>query len=526
MRLAVVLAFAAYLACGVAIHGDYGLSWDEGISRQLGKRTYEFVAARASGQNVSWAGLSAGVVAEYGPFFETVLYAGERALGIDDIADSFRWRHLATFVAFWLGSLAFYALVRMRTDDRLLALTATAIFVMTPRLFAHSFYNSKDSVLAAVFAAATFTMLRFVRNRSMPNAFAHAFVCAVAVGIRVAGFLLPAVTVVALGLQLMAERRDGASRRGSFTAAGIHAVAFAAFVMLFWPSMWDHPVEVLTRAFSSAVAPKQALQSAANHSTLYLGSFVEVTALPWHYLPVWIAISVPPLTLALFATGLAAGTRDLLARSWLEWDNIQTIVFLLLFFVPVAGVIVLRPALYDDWRHLYFVYPGFAAIAATGLYAVKRIAPAVAHAVGLLAIAHGAWVLVHLHPYQNVYFNVLAGSDVEGRFELDYWGLSYREGLEYVLAADPREKIPVAASDNPGVLNRNILPPAERSRLEYTTVDHADWFLSNHRQPKTYADFREKRFPYVNEAFAVRVDGQTLLGVYRLRPSPSPSPTP
>ena len=35
-------------------------------------------------------------------------------------------------------------------------------------------------------------------------------------------------------------------------------------------------------------------------------------------------------------------------RSWFEWENIQTIAFLLLFFGPVTAAIVLGAALYDD----------------------------------------------------------------------------------------------------------------------------------------------------------------------------------
>ena len=35
--------------------------------------------------------------------------------------------------------------------------------------------------------------------------------------------------------------------------------------------------------------------------------------------------------------------------------------------------------------------------------------------------------MIRDHPYQNVYFNLLAGSDKRHRFELDYWGLSYKE---------------------------------------------------------------------------------------------------
>jgi hypothetical protein len=174
--------------------------------------------------------------------------------------------------------------------------------------------------------------------------------------------------------------------------------------------------------------------------------------------------------------------------------------------------------LYDDWRHLYFVYPAFLVIGMTGFRELSR-RPRLykaAMVLMLLSLLSGVVTLVRYHPYQNVYFNALAGAEVEKRFELDYWGLSFREGLEFVLRADPSDPVRVAVSDFPGVVNTWLLEPEQRRRLQIVPLGEADWFLSNHRQPGHYADFRARRFPCVNEAYAVRFNGATLLGVYRL----------
>ena len=36
------------------------------------------------------------------------------------------------------------------------------------------------------------------------------------------------------------------------------------------------------------------------------------------------------------------------------------------------------------------------------------------------------------HPFQNVYFNILAGKKFNERFEMDYWGISNKNALEYI----------------------------------------------------------------------------------------------
>jgi hypothetical protein len=57
-----------------------------------------------------------------------------------------------------------------------------------------------------------------------------------------------------------------------------------------------------------------------------------------------------------------------------------------------------------------------------------------------------------MHPYESVYFNRLVAGGlrgVDGRFETDYWGNSYREGIEWVMKNVPGEGIRVANCSNP-----------------------------------------------------------------------------
>lgn len=516
MRSVVVLFFAAYLLAGVAVHGDYGVSWDEQYDRELGQRTLGYVSARVRGEPVQWEVVSKGLISESGPLFQTFLAALEAGLGLEDSSSALKMRHLVTFLAFWLGTASFYALLRMRFDDRGIALAGAALMALTPRLFAHSFYNPKDAVLASLFMAGVWTMLRLAKERSWTTILCHALVSAAAVGIRLVGVLLPAVTLVVVGLGFLAADRRERNLTHTLAAVGAYLLAFALLVVLFWPALWEHPVlTFLDRARGLAAAPQVEMQ---NNFSLYMGNFVRVDQLPWHYLPVWMLLTIPLPTVLLFATGIWAIGKSLFHASLLERENVQNIAFSLLLFMPLLAVVVLRPVLYDDWRHLYFVYPAFLVIAMTGLRELCT-SPALrkpALALVLVAVVHGVVTIVRYHPYQNVYFNTLAGGDVGSRYELDYWGLSYREGLEYVLRTDPKDSIRVGVSDYPGRLNAQILDPQQRQRLNFVPVEQAEWYLSTHRQPARFAEFRARRFPFVNELYAVRVEGATLLGVYKL----------
>ena len=75
--------------------------------------------------------------------------------------------------------------------------------------------------------------------------------------------------------------------------------------------------------------------------------------------------------------------------------------------------------------------------------------------------------MIRAHPYEQMYFNRLAGSnlaEIRWNYDLDYWGLAYRKGLEYIAAHDPDLEILYTSETSPGNFTF-ILPPEEQSRL-------------------------------------------------------------
>jgi len=119
--------------------------------------------------------------------------------------------------------------------------------------------------------------------------------------------------------------------------------------------------------------------------------------------------------------------------------------------------------------------------------------------------------MVKNHPFEMVYFNRLAGKNLAraaSRFEMDYWGLSYRRGLEYILKHEPAETIKIRAENFPGEFNALILPRKERKRLVFVPkgAGQARYFVTNFRMhPQGYP---------LEEVYAVRVGGAKIMAVY------------
>ena len=135
-------------------------------------------------------------------------------------------------------------------------------------------------------------------------------------------------------------------------------------------------------------------------------------------------------------------------------------------------------------------------------------------AVLVLNLATTMRFMIAAHPYQNVYFNVLAGrnlTEVRRRLELDYWGLSYRQALEYVLRHDSAEVLKIAVANAPGFYNSYILPSADRARLRLTEDPAgADYFIGNYRLHPADYDYGE---PF----YSIDVDGGSIVTIRRLK---------
>lgn len=98
---------------------------------------------------------------------------------------------------------------------------------------------------------------------------------------------------------------------------------------------------------------------------------------------------------------------------------------------------------------------------------------------------------------------------IKENFELDYWGLSYRQALKYILKNDERNSINISVENYPGIYNSYILNPLDRARLRYTRkINEADYFITEFRWHKS--DYNYKEF------YSIHVTGIKITSVYKL----------
>lgn len=518
LRVALLVGLAVLLAVGLFAFDDYGLGWDDRTSR-------------GATAQVNWNFMTRGVSKPllegnekyHGPAFELLLLAIEKALFVKDLRAVFLLRHLTMFLTFALAVVAFHGIALRVLARPWTALFAAASLVLSPRIFAESFVNSKDLAFLSFSILAAWSLFRALERPTIARIALHALLVAWLVDVRILGILHVPVTLGCFAVQALREGRAShliwAARTAGFS------VLTAGLVVLFWPVLWLGP----WHHFRSALEEMSYYHWVG--LVLYSGSRVMSTDLPWHYLPVWIFITTPLLYSALFFVGnprQSVAVAGALTRpsSWIASLDLRWGAIAAYGFGPVLSVIALESVVYDGWRHVYCVYAFLVLFAARGLeFLVEagRMHKLVAPSVLALVLLNGAWVAVETartHPHQNVYFNEFARArwrPIGQHFELDYWGVAYRQGLEHVLALVPRPQLIRIAARNPACeINLSILEAADRERIEYVKSQaDADWYLSNFRHIN---DDEPIDPPDELKVHEVTVSGEPILAIYRMKP--------
>lgn len=525
-RFSVFLFFTSLLLLGLWVFRDYGVHWDYAWNKKNAAVQLDYyrdfprqtILKDEQREDFHW-------VTYKGPAFEMLILTIERRLGLKDSRDMIFLQHGMTFLSFYFGMIFFFLLCRRHLGNPGLSLLGCLMLLLTPRIFAHAFYNSVDIPFLALFTASVYTLTVFLDRKTVPSSAVHALTCALAIAVRNAGFLLVALTFLGLGLEALREKSLKQYLRQILLPAAVYIFLTVQLLPVFWPYLWSTPPSIFPDFPALINSLKGNIRHLWDAETLYLGKLISGSQIPWHYNFVWMALTIPPAYSLMFVLGLPVTLRPVFRRPAVSSTAFRDNWILLCWlFVPLIAPAALKSTLFDDWRHHYFIYPAFLLIALAGIrrgIVLCREKPSVRPWGLALSLILGANMLtaagfmVRNHPYQNVYFNALAGKNLRMKFDLDYWGLSYRQGLEYILSQDPRPAIKVVTLRPAGYLNSHILEPRQRARLQYVSADKADYFLTEYR-------WKPEGYPDLEEFHSITVEGEKILTIYRLKPEPNP----
>lgn len=533
----IILYFFLFFIIGLNIYKDYGIGWDEGIcirsgvinSLEINKKFNYLILSKEKVNQIITNGGYGSKISDldkfmdkyYGSINEIILLAPSFILkAYKDTQSLIYIRHFMIFFLFWLSSIFFYKILKHRFNNIWLSLVGVSFLILSPRIFADSFYNSKDIVFLSFTIISIYTGLKFFEKKNISYAIIHALTSAIIVDIRIPGIFLPAITYLIL---IILSLKEKTTFQKKFLLPIITYTFFlVVFIIIFWPFLWSFdPIGRFVSAFERMSNFPYILD------VLYFGKLLKPSLLPWHYGFVWILITTPIYITLLYLLGIysiISNYKNIKSKLYIE-SFINDNFLLLCFIFPLFVVISLNSTLYNGWRQLFFIYPGFIYIAILGLEKLftlneNKNYKLTVKSLVVICLISTTFQLISMHPYQMVYFNLLAGKNPKKSFDYEYWGLSYFEGINKVVEKEKNndtikifkgEFSPISATKR--IINKNI-----RDKILFTEFQEADYFITNYTEYFNNEKGFKKRYKFRNnqEIDSINVNGIKVLSIFKL----------
>jgi hypothetical protein len=300
-----------------------------------------------------------------------------------------------------------------------------------------------------------------------------------------------------------------------------YIISLVSALVIFWPYLWESPIRNFIEAFSNMSKFRWP------GKVLMFGEFIKAPEIKWSYIPVWFTLTIPIPYLFFGATGILFVIINFIRRPIKFLTNTlerNQLMYLVCFIGSILSVIVLHSVLYDGWRQMYFIYPSFILLAIYGISSILRIEGkklrkiAIGSVIGIFVftlISTGLFMIKN-HPLQNVYFNKFiprSEQHIRRNFEMDYWGTSYKQALEYICNKDESYRINILVATAPGRYNALMLKEKDQKRIYYVNdLKYAHYFISNYRwHPEDYNYLPGPQF------FTIKVLNSDVISVWKIK---------
>ncbi|MEM9540158.1 MAG: hypothetical protein AAGA60_11745 [Cyanobacteria bacterium P01_E01_bin.42] len=505
LKAATVLSILFAIGCWTV--DDYGVSWDEGTEISTVKYNYELITrGREIPKDLKYYGIVFNLTGEIA--FQLKEYATKglahkpfEALAIEEgdagmaaaIYERLKVKHVVTFFVALIAYICVAAIVAILVGLDY-AWFGPIVLALFPRFWGHGFFNPKDIPFAAMFTLGTVMgallvdfylkrkewELKLGWNRVTIYSFLYGALVGLVTGTRIGGFFLLFFLVCAHCLTRLNPRKILADIPRYWLFYLLVGVGWMLITTLVYPASWSNPIGWFL----------ETLQYTSNHAwpgvILFAGEEIKPSENPWYYLPLWLFMANPFIWLVAFAIGLI-----FIGINYRILTNLQracaVMVLLQVTFSPFLAI-VLSANIYGGMRQFFFVIPGLAAIAATSfcwLYQQiwRNWGKLFAIALFVVLISPIVFDMITLHPYQSVYFSRASGGLERAyqRFDMDYWGLGLREGVEWVNG--DAEANSTLAIGGPNYIGQMFADPKIKvldleSDLEYGVKGRPDYYVS------------------------------------------------
>ena len=343
--------------------------------------------------------------------------------------------NLYVFIIFFIGSIYFYKLMYMMYKNKKVAIIMTLLYYLSPRIFVDSLHNNKDVTLLSMLVIDTCLLARVIKtnnNKDMIKfAIASAFLC----NIKIIGMFF--VFILGITYLLYKIINKQINQQLFVDVAFIILLAFGIYFII-TPAIWGsgkiHLISFIKYCLNrDSKFPWQGIVYFEGQK--YIGI---LKPLPLYYLPKSMIITLPILIPLLFITSFATISFDLLRKFIKKKKNvINDYIFtasLINFIIPFALYFILKPNIYNFWRHFYFLYAPIMIISSyivNKLYTAKKtVMKAIIITMCVISLVSSSYSILKYGVKNEAYFNLLLGNkDISNRYEMDPYTVTTKDAF-------------------------------------------------------------------------------------------------
>jgi len=416
-HILIIFFCVIYIALAFSTYKNFGITADEKVAYDLGRNfiqyfsrpsTYKNTIEKYYGQS-DYAMRNTPLMSQYYRLYPTFL-------SLINTKGYYEWYHLLNILFGLTIFVAFYFLLYKIYRDGKLAIVGPIALFLTPRFLGDLPANPKDMPFA-VFYFLSLCAIYLLPKPSMGRAIILGLLFGLTQSQRMVGF---SIYLIFLIYQIYSRVKI------SKLIPELFLILTTAFfiMMATWPLVGMNIFQNLPQALFSAQKYEE-----WNNTMLYFGKFLNKDERPWHYLFTWLFITTP-LTTLIFSLSWLGRLKKL-------FKTPIAFLFFLALIINVVFYLVIQPVVYNGIRHFLYLIPIITVLAVLAFYDLLKNRKS-RNIIIILTAVYSAWVLTQmilLHPYQYIYFNEISGGlkGAKDKFEIDYWGASYKEATDFVV---------------------------------------------------------------------------------------------
>ena len=535
-----ILISIIYLLVGFFTYKDYGIGIEEHFQRSSGFHWLNFILESTNFDSLKIIVKnkileindftpdlpSLDIANYYGILFDVPTAFFESLFNIKNPQSYFYFRHLVSFIIFFLSGIFFYKILLNRFSNIIISFFGTTMYSLSPKIYGNSLFDNKDLFFLSILTITFFFYLKYEKEKTIINLFFFALFSAFATSSRIFGLMVP----ITFFILLFFESITSNNKLKILKKVIIFLIFFITILYAHWPYMWTLNISNIFSFFSP-------FKVYGNFIVFFDGNFYDSNHLPLKYIPKWIFISTPLYILLLFFIGYIKYFKRIIFRFsnikinslnndlWKGKNEKYDLIFFISLFQVIAVYLSFDLNLVKGWTHFLFLNLFLIYFASLGIYQIKiflnkyKNKSKILYIIFLIFTFEIIYKLIIYHPYQSLYFNNLVNDKSKSLYEIDYQSLSRSEAIRDILNDSEKDIVNIAtASWTPLKNGLSILEKSDKviNFIGTANKKNADYIFTNHYYEVDIRYNDKYKIPENFNIFKVKyIDGIKVFSIYK-----------